>query len=48
MIKEAFFQDNKLAPFIGEFLDETIEENIKDILQEAGFKDANIKKIISY
>ena len=48
MIKEAFFQDNKLAPFVGEFLDETIEENIKDILQKAGFKEANIKEIIPY
>ena len=47
MVRDAFEKDSHLAPFIGEFLDENIEKEIKKIMDESGIKEAKISNLIS-
>lgn len=46
MIKEEFNKDSQLAPFIGSFLDEDIDEVAKELLESSGFyENKNISTI---
>ena len=40
MINQEFSEDSQLAPFVGEFTEENIENVIKEMLSESGFKDS--------
>ncbi len=49
MIREEFNRDSQLAPFIGEFLEEDIEGNLKNILESSGFHESkNISAIYHF
>ena len=49
MIIDEFNKDSKLAPFIGSFLDENIEDKVKELLESSGFLDSkNISTIYQF